>query len=82
MYVASRTAPEGVSAKAFQAAHSLFRGAVISVLADNLIDTYLWYKTGKEIWDALDAQFGVSDTSSELYAMEQFLDYRPMTYRG
>jgi hypothetical protein len=41
MYVASRTAPEGVSAKAFQAAHSLFRGAVISVLADNLIDTYL-----------------------------------------
>jgi hypothetical protein len=48
MYVASGTAPEGVLAEAFQAANSLFRGAVISILADYLIDTYLRYKTGKE----------------------------------
>jgi hypothetical protein len=31
---------------------------------------------GKEIWDALEAQYGVSHAGSELYAMEQFLDYR------
>jgi hypothetical protein len=76
IYVTSGTTPEGVSAEAFQAADSLFRGAIISVLVDNLIDTYLRYKTGKEVWDALEAQFGVSDAGSELYAMEQFLDYK------
>ena len=28
------------------------------------------------MWDALEAQYGVSDAGSELYVMEQFLDYR------
>ena len=28
------------------------------------------------MWDALEAQYGVSDVGSELYIMEQFLDYR------
>jgi hypothetical protein len=43
MHVASGMAPEGVSVEAFQA-------SIISVLADNLIDTYLHYNTGKEVW--------------------------------
>jgi hypothetical protein len=30
----------------------------------------------KDLWDALEAQYGVSDVGSELYMMEQFLDYR------
>jgi hypothetical protein len=46
-YVISGTALEGVLPEAFQAVNSLFRGAVISIMADNLIDTYLHYKTGK-----------------------------------
>lgn len=29
----------------------------------------------KQIWDALDAKYGVSDTNRELYIMEQFHDY-------
>jgi hypothetical protein len=33
-------------------------------------------KTGKDIWEALQAQYGVSDAGSELYVMEQFLGYR------
>ena len=41
MYVISGTPPEGVSKEAFEAADSFFRGAVNSVLAENLIDTYL-----------------------------------------
>uniref|UniRef100_J3N1B4 Uncharacterized protein n=1 Tax=Oryza brachyantha TaxID=4533 RepID=J3N1B4_ORYBR len=27
---------------------------------------------GKEMWDALEAKFGISDDGSELYVMEQF----------
>ena len=40
------------------------------------MDSYVLLPTGKELWDALEAQYGVSDAGSELYAMEQFLDYR------
>src|SRR6266540_2119377 len=32
--------------------------------------------TGKDMWDALEAKFGVSDAGSELYVMEQFYDYK------
>ena len=31
---------------------------------------------GKDMWDALEAKFGVSDAGSELYVMEQFYDYK------
>ena len=55
---------------------NLFWGCVISVLAENLVDSYIRLPTGKNLWDALEAQYGVSDASSELYVMEQFLDYR------
>jgi hypothetical protein len=33
----------------------MFRGAIISVLVDNLVDTYLQRKIGKDIWEALEA---------------------------
>jgi hypothetical protein len=34
------------------------------------------------MWDALEAKFGVSDTCSELYVMEQFFDYNKTNERG
>ena len=34
------------------------------------------------MWDALEAQYGVSDACSELYIMEQFLDYRMVEDRS
>ena len=34
------------------------------------------YTLGKELWDALEAKFGVSDAGSELYLMEQLYDYK------
>jgi hypothetical protein len=54
MYVATGKAPKCVSEEKFNADDNLFRGAIISVL-DNLVDTYLQRKTGKDIWEALEA---------------------------
>jgi hypothetical protein len=62
--------------QAFMAADNLFRGVVISVLAENLVDFYLTATSGKELWDALETKYGVSDAGSELYVMEQFCDYK------
>jgi hypothetical protein len=76
MYVTTGKAPEGVSEENFNTYDNLFWGAIISVLDDNLVDTYLQRKMGKDIWEALEAQYGVFDVSGELYVMEQFLDYR------
>jgi hypothetical protein len=58
------------------AADNLFRGIVISVFIENLVDFYLTATSGKELWDALETKYGVSDARSELYVMEQFRDYK------
>jgi hypothetical protein len=55
MYVTTGKAPEGVSEEKFNADDNLFWGAIISVLVDNLVDTYLQRKTRKDIWEALEA---------------------------
>jgi hypothetical protein len=68
--------------QAFMAADNLFRGAVISVLAENLVDFYLTITSGKELWDELVAKYGVSDAGSELYVMEQFCDYKMVIDRS
>jgi hypothetical protein len=46
------------------------------------VDTYLQKRMGKDIWDALEAQYGASDAGSELYIMEQFIDYRMVEDRS
>ena len=46
------------------------------------MDSFILLPTGKELWDALEAQYGVSDAGSELYVMEQFLDYRMVEDRS
>jgi hypothetical protein len=82
MYVIIRKAPEGVSEENFNSDDNLFWGAIISVLVDNLVDTYLQKRMGKDIWDAIEAQYGASDADSELYIMEQFRDYRMVEDRS
>jgi hypothetical protein len=37
--------------------------------------------TGKAMWKALEARYGISDAGSELYVMEQFHDYRMVENR-
>jgi len=51
-------------------------GAVLNVLGDKFIDAYLHIRDAKKLWDALDAKFGAADAGGELYAMEQFNDYK------
>ena len=64
------------------AADNLFRGAVISALRSKYEDNYIICMTGKQLWDALDAQFGISDAGSELYIMEQLFDYKMVDNRS
>jgi hypothetical protein len=49
---------------------------VIGALANKYVDSYLTCTSAKELWDALDEKFGVSDAGSELYFMEQLFDYK------
>ena len=56
--------------RAFQDADTTFKGAIISVLGDSTVDAYVTLQTDKEMWDVLEAKYGVSDASSELYVME------------
>jgi hypothetical protein len=67
--------------KAFEAADNLFRGAILSILAENLGDTYLMLPSGKDIWDVLEAKFGVSDAGGEMYVMVQLYDYKMVADR-
>ena len=56
-------------------------GAVLTVIEDKLVDAYLHMRVAKNLWDALKAKFGTTDAGSELYAMEQFHDYRMVDNR-
>jgi hypothetical protein len=60
----------------FDVADNLFRGTVIGALTNKYVDSYLTCISAKELWDALDEKFGVSDTGSELYIMEHLLTIR------
>jgi hypothetical protein len=51
----------------FLATDSLFGGAVISALDKKYVDSYIICTTTKNLWDALEVKFGVSDAGSELY---------------
>jgi hypothetical protein len=40
------------------------------------VDIYIRLANGKKIWDAFEAQYGVSNAGNKLSAMEKFLDYK------
>jgi hypothetical protein len=46
-----------VEEKAFEEADNLMRGAIISVIGDNIVDSYMSITMGKEMWDALESKF-------------------------
>jgi hypothetical protein len=52
--------------KDYSEANTIFCGDVIGVLVESLQDTYLRYKTSKEIWDTLNTEYGGSDVNTEL----------------
>jgi hypothetical protein len=67
---------------AFHDADVRFRAGLLSVLGDTIVDAYVPLQSGKEMWDALEQRYGVSDAGSELYIMEQFHDYRMVDDRS
>jgi hypothetical protein len=79
LYVKETNPEEG---SAFDEADILFRGLVISVLSENLVDSYIRLITSKALWDALETKYRASDAGSELYMMEQFLEYRMVENRS
>jgi hypothetical protein len=52
------------------------------VIDEGMVPLYMDMPTGKDMWDALEAKFGVSDAGSELYIMEQFYDYKMVDDRS
>jgi hypothetical protein len=48
----------------------LFKATILSMLGDTIVNAYVSLQTGKEMWDALKAKYGVSDVGSELYVTE------------
>jgi hypothetical protein len=65
----------------FDVADNLFQGVVIGALANKYVDSYLTCTSAKELWNALDEKFGVSDAGSELYVMEQLFDFKMVENR-
>ena len=68
--------------RAFKHADTTFKATILSVLGDTIVDAYVPLQTGKEMWDAFEAKYGVSDADSELYVMKQFHDYRMVDGRS
>jgi hypothetical protein len=66
----------------FQHADTTFKAAILNMLGDSIVDAYVSLLTGKEMWDALEAKYEVSNAGSELYIMEQFHDYRMVDGRS
>ena len=68
--------------RAFKHDDNMFKVAILSMLGDSIVDAYVPLQTEKEMWDALEAKYGVSHAGSELYVMEQFHDYRMVDDRS
>jgi hypothetical protein len=66
----------------FDIVDNLFRGAVIGALANKYVDSHLTCTSAKQLWDALDEKFGVSDAGNELYIMEQLFEYKMVENRS
>ena len=69
-YDATKGKPEGdlnpTQQEAFQNMDTLFKAALLSVLDDSTVDSYMSFDSGKDMWAALEATFGPSGASNEL----------------
>jgi hypothetical protein len=61
---------------AYLESNTIFCSVVVGVHAESVQDTYLRYKTAKEMWDNLNTKYGGSDAGIELYIIEQYHDYQ------
>ena len=79
-YDATKGKPEGdlnpTQQEAFENMDTLSKATLLSVLDDSIVDSYMSFDSGKDMWAALEATFGASDAGNELYVMEKFCDYK------
>ena len=79
-YHATKGKPEGdlnpTQQEAFENMDTLFKATLLSVLDDSIMDSYMSFDSGNDMWAALEATFGASGAGNELYVMEQFCDYK------
>jgi hypothetical protein len=54
---------------------------VIGALVNKYVDSYLTCIFAKDLCDALDEKFNVSDAGSELYIMKQLFEYKMVENR-
>ena len=63
-YDATKGKPKGdlnpTQQEAFQNMDTLFKAALLSVLDDSIVDSYMSFDSGKDMWAALEATFGPS----------------------
>ncbi|GAV91433.1 UBN2_2 domain-containing protein [Cephalotus follicularis] len=52
------------------------RDYLLNCLSDRLAETYSKFKTAKEIWDNLDAQFRKEEELSKSHIVDKFLDFK------
>ena len=86
VFEASEGLPEGTISEEdqnkFKETNTAFVGLVLSALSNKLFDVYMHITDAKELWEALNAKFGVADAGSELYIMESFHDFRMANNRS
>jgi hypothetical protein len=63
-------------------AETMCKAALLSIIHDSLVDAYIPLPSGRAVWEALEARYGLSDAGSELYIMEQFHDYKMVDNRS
>jgi hypothetical protein len=72
--------PEDELSPAQEEAHekvdAMFKTVLFSVLGDIIFDPYMKFDNWKDVWDALEAKFWVSDAGTKLYIMERYYDYK------
>jgi hypothetical protein len=68
--------------KEFNVADNLFRLPLINILGESMVPAHMDLPSGKEMWDALEAKFGVTNVGSVLYKMERFYDYKMVDDRS
>jgi hypothetical protein len=62
--------------KDYSEAKTIFCGAVVGVLVKTLQDTYLHYKSAKEMWDTMNTEYVDSDAGTKLYIIDRYHDYQ------
>jgi hypothetical protein len=54
----------------------MFKMALFNIRADKIVDPYMIFDHGKDVLDALEAKFRVSNIDTELYVMDQHYYYK------